>query len=205
MSASPPAPIEPANRRDIPQLSRLLAESLFDDPLQRWMFPDTSRRMATSEWMFRRLLKSKIAQGMVRVIRDNNQQVASVAVWTPPHPPAPTRWGHYSESLFMRWVHGKRIHEIRDGFTALAARLPCVRYWYLQVLATSPAQRGQGHASRLVHEQLTLSTASGELMALQTSNPVNLAYYRKLGFEVADELVLQEQFPVWLMCLDQQA
>jgi ribosomal protein S18 acetylase RimI-like enzyme len=205
MTDRPATLIEPAQPRDIPQLAHLLAESLFDDPLQRWMFPDATRRMATSEWMFRRLLKSKIAQRTVRVIRDNNQQVASVAVWTPPHPPAPTRWEHYSESLFMRWVHGKRIHEIRDGFTALAARLPRVRYWYLQVLATSPAQRGQGHAGRLVHEQLTLSTASGELIALQTSNPANLAYYQKLGFEVADELVLQNRFPVWLMCRNADA
>jgi ribosomal protein S18 acetylase RimI-like enzyme len=164
------------------------------------MFPNATRRMATSEWMFRRLLKSKIAQGLVRVIRDDNQQVASAAVWTEPHPPAPTRWEHYSESLFMRWVHGKRIHEIRDGFTALAARHPRVPYWYLQALATSPAQRGQGHAARLLQEQFSLSSASGELIALETSNPANLPYYQKFGFEVADELVLQEQFPVWLMC-----
>jgi hypothetical protein len=82
MAERAPILIESALKRDIPQLAHFLAESLFDDPLQRWMFPDTARRRGTSEWMFRRLLKSKIALGTVRIIRDAAGQVASAAVWT---------------------------------------------------------------------------------------------------------------------------
>ena len=192
--------IELANSRDIPQLARLLAESLLEDPLQQWMFPDSTRRMATSEWMFRRLLKQKIAQGMVRIIRDDAGQVASAAVWTQPHPPPPSHWEHYAESLFMRWIHGKRIHEIRDGFTALAARHPRVPYWYLQALATASAQRGQGHAGLLLEEKIGECNASGTMIALETSNPTNLSYYQRFDFQIADELKLGNLFPVWLMC-----
>jgi ribosomal protein S18 acetylase RimI-like enzyme len=105
----------------------------------------------------------------------------------------------------MRWVFGKRVHEIRDGFTALAARHPRVPYWYLQALATSPAHRGQGHAARLLQEKFLECDASGVMIALETSKPASLSYYQKLGFEVADELVLQEAFPVWLMCRNADA
>ncbi len=200
MTMSCQSPIEFAQMSDIRQLARLLAESLFDDPLQQWLFPDERGRLAASARMFRRLLKSKIAEGMVRVIRDRSNLVASAAVWTPPYPPAPSRWEHYAESLFMRWTYGKRIHEVRRGFTALANRHPREPYWYLQALATTPAQRGEGHAARLLQEQISLCGSTQELMALETSQFTNLAYYQKLGFQVEHELLLSENLPVWLMC-----
>lgn len=194
------SPIEAANAADVPQLTRLLAESLFDDPLQRWLFRDERSRLSASARMFRRLLKPKIAEGLVRVIRDRSDQVASVAVWTPPHPPAPSRWEHYAESFFMRWTYGKRIHEVRRGFTALANRHPREPYWYLQALATASQARGQGHAARLLEEQIRLCGSTQALMALETSQLTNLAYYQKFGFQVDDELLLSENLPVWLMC-----
>jgi ribosomal protein S18 acetylase RimI-like enzyme len=200
MSKSVSLPIQSATARELPQLARVLAESLFDDPLQQWLFPNAKRRLATSEWMFRRLLRPKISHDLVRVIRDANARIASVAVWTPPYPPAPTRWEHSCESFFMRWVYGKRIHEVRDGFTALATRHPSAPYWYLQALATMPAERSKGHAKRLLEEKFRESESNGVMIALETSNPTNLAYYQKTGFQIQDELKLIDSLPVWLMC-----
>ena len=194
------SPIEPACAGEISQLARLLTVSLVDDPLQRWLFPDDKRRLATSERVFRRLLRPKVAQGLVRVIRDAGGQVASVAVWTPPHPPAPSRWERYAESFFMRLTYGKRIHEVRRGFTALADRHPREPYWYLQALVTAPQARSQGQAARLLREQISLCGSTQELIALETSQPTNLTYYQKFGFHVANELLLVEGLPVWLMC-----
>lgn len=200
MTMPRPAPIEAAHAGDRSRLARLLAESLFDDPLQCWLFPDAHGRLAASEKMFRRLLKPKIAAGLVRVIRSVESMIASAAVWTPPHPPAPSRWEHYAESLFMRWTYGRRIHEVRRGFTALANRHPREPYWYLQALATAPEQRGQGHAARLLGEQMQVASATSELIALETSQSTNVAYYQKFGFRVADELMLEAGLPVWLLC-----
>ena len=200
MSTSSQSPIESAQPRDVPQIVRLLAESLFHDPLQCWLFPDESRRFAASERMFRRFLQPKIGVGLVRVIRDTKEEITSVAVWTPPCPPAPSRWEHYAESLYMRWTHGKRIHEVRRGFTALASRHPREPNWYLQALATKPEHRGRGYAAQLLQEQIVHCQATGDLIALETSRPTNVPYYQKLGFHVADELMLTENLPVWLMC-----
>jgi ribosomal protein S18 acetylase RimI-like enzyme len=192
-------PIESASKSEVRQIASLLAESLFHDPLECWLFPDERSRLATSERMFRRLLRAKVADGLVRVIRNADNQVASVAVWTPPHPPAPSRWEHYAESFFMRWTYGKRIHEVRRGFTALATRHPNVPYWYLQALATRVEWRGQGHARCLLDEKFREADSQGVLTALETSLPANVAYYEKLGFQVADELMLAPGLPVWLM------
>jgi GNAT superfamily N-acetyltransferase len=192
--------IESANCRDLTCAANLLAESLFDDPLQQWLFPVAKKRLAATTRMFRHLLKPKLADGLVRVIRDSTGELASVAVWTPPYPPAPSRWEHYAESFFMRLTYGRRIHEVREAFTKLAARHPQSPYWYLQALATRADRRGQGHARCLMDEKFREANFQGVITALETSNPANVAYYEKLGFQIADELMLAEGLPVWLMC-----
>lgn len=44
-----------------------------------------------------------------------------------------------------------------------------------------------------------LAAAAAVPVWLETSNPRNLAYYRRLGFEVVDELAAPPVPPVWTM------
>jgi ribosomal protein S18 acetylase RimI-like enzyme len=192
--------IESADRRDLNVVASLLAESLFDDSLQQWLFPDAKGRLATTTRMFRHLLKSKLAVGLVRIVRDGAGELASVAVWTPPSPPAPSRFERYAESFFMRVTYGRRIHEVREAFTKLAARHPPQPYWYLHALATRPDHRGQGLAGRLLDEKSHEPDSQGVPTALETSSTANVAYYERLGFTVIDEARLTPGLPVWLMC-----
>ena len=100
----------------------------------------------------------------------------------------------------MRLAHGKRIHEVRQGFTDLAARHPQQPYWYLLALATAELHRGQGHAAKLIESKIEQCDAAGQPVALETSLPGNLAYYERFGFLKADELRLETGPTVWLMC-----
>jgi ribosomal protein S18 acetylase RimI-like enzyme len=197
---SPAQSIESATRLDLNGVASLLAESLFDDPLQQWLFPNASKRLAATTRMFRHLLKPKLAAGLVRIIRHSTGELASVAVWTPPYPPAPSRFERYTESFFMRLTYGRRLHEVREAFTKLAARHPHQPYWYLQALATRADQRGQGHARKLLDEKFSVSDANCLLLGLETSNPTNVPYYERLGFAIVNEARLTPQLPVWLMC-----
>jgi len=187
-------------RQEIPALARLLAAELANDPLQRWLFPSDRTRLKASERLFRRLVTPRVPQGSVSVSRNVGGQLACVAVWTPPHPPALSRWERLAESLAMRMAHGKRIHEIRAGLTALAARHPQQPYWYLLALATAEEQRSQGHATRLLESKFEDCDAAGKLMALETSLPENLSYYKRFDFQVEHELQLENGPNVWLMC-----
>jgi ribosomal protein S18 acetylase RimI-like enzyme len=200
MESSTANKIESATKQELASAASVLAELLFDDPLQQWLFPDATKRLARTTRMFWHLLKPKIRAGLVRVIRDSTGELASVAVWTPPYPHAPSRWEHHAESLFMRLTFGKRIHEVRAAFTKLAARHPQQPYWYLQALATRSDQRGKGHARRLLAEKFSDADANCLVIALETSNGANMAYYQRLGFAVVDEERLTPQLPVWLMC-----
>ena len=92
----------------------------------------------------------------------------------------------------MRMAHGKRIHEIRAGFTALAARHPQQPYWYLLALATAEEQRGQGHATRLLESKIEECDANGKLIALETSLPENLSYYERFGFTGGERVAIEK-------------
>ncbi len=199
---SVPQPVSRASRREIAAIVRLLAESLSNDPLQRWLFPEDQSRLKASERLFRRLVSPRIAEGLVSVTHTESGQLASVAVWTAPHPPAPSRWEQLAESLSMRWAHGMRIHEVREGLTALARRHPQQPYWYLMALATAEKQRGNGHAARLLEAKINASESVGQMIALETSLAENISYYERFGFRTVDELQLANGPSVWLMCRD---
>lgn len=187
--------IQQASREDIPYLAGILARALDDDPVSRWMFPDDERRPRSQEIDFGRLIKSHLKTRNVWTIDRK-----CVAIWTPPNPPQQTRFQRYRESLYMRWMHGRRVHQVRDCLQRMAERHPSTPYWYLLALATDVHLHGQGFASRLLNEKLAQCDKNGEQIALETSKESNLSFYEKFGFVVVDTLVVDEGVTSWLMC-----
>jgi len=193
-NGSSPPPVRRASRIDIPALAALLGKTLTDDPLLRWIFPEDSQRNKGVARHFARLLKPRIRDGVVTTIDGK-----SVAVWTPPNPPQPSRWERYQESFHMRLAHGRRIHSVRDCFERMARRHPPAPHWYLLALATENACQGQGLAGRLLEERFLHCDKEGQTVVLETSKESNLTYYERFGFVVTDELRIDEGVQTWLM------
>lgn len=187
--------VQRAAQREIPVVAELLARTLADDPLMKWMFPDDRRRNKQVARHFARLLRPHIERGVVTTIG-----LKSVAVWTTPNPPRQTRWERYRESLYMRLAHGRRVHEVRDCLRRMAERHPRSPHWYLLALATDRDWRGQGLAGRLLEEMLDECDQNGQAAALETSLESNLAFYERFGFRVTDALRVDDGLTIWLMC-----
>lgn len=187
--------IQLASRAELPVLADILARALDDDPVSRWMFPVADRRLRSQVIDYGRLLKHHFKTRSVWTIDRK-----CVAIWVPPNPPQQTLFERYRESLYMRWMHGRRVHEVRDCLQRMAERHPSTPYWYLLALATDPDSQGQGLASRLLNEKLAQCDKHGAQVALETSKESNLAFYQKFGFVVVHELVVDEGVKTWLMC-----
>jgi len=119
------------------------------------------------------------------------------------NPPQQTLWERYRESLYMRYTHRRRVHQVRDCLQRMAERHPRSPHWYLLALATDGDCRGQGMATRLLEDMLGCCDREGQQVALETSNESNLAFYERFGFVVTDELLIDEGVKTWLMCRDQ--
>jgi len=70
-------------------------------------------------------------------------------------------------------------------FTAGVTKLrPAQPYWYLEVVGVEPAAQGMGIGTRLLEPVLTVADEAGQLCYLETITERNVAWYRRLGFEV---------------------
>jgi len=183
--------IRNASSVDIPVLAALLGRAFYHDPLLRWIFPKDEIRSKGIDRHFSRLLKPRIGRGVVTTINSK-----SVAVWTPPNPPVQSLLERYSESFHMRRAHG----QIRNCFQRMAERHPPFPHWYLLALATDDTCRGQGLAGLLLEDMFRRCDRDSQKVVLETSTESNLAYYKKFGFVVTDELLIGDGVKSWLMC-----
>lgn len=63
--------------------------------------------------------------------------------------------------------------------------------WYLVYIGTRPSGRGKGYARKLVDYVTVKADKEGRACYLESSNEVNEAIYRKMGFEVSKRIYLQ--------------
>jgi len=63
--------------------------------------------------------------------------------------------------------------------------------WYLVYIGTKSTARGKGLARKCIEHVTAKADSEGRVCYLESSNDVNPIIYRKLGFEVVDELVLE--------------
>ena len=70
--------------------------------------------------------------------------------------------------------------------TSVTKRHPEQPYWYLENVGVEPAVQGLGAGTQLLEPVLALADAVGQPCYLETQTERNVAWYRKLGFEVRD-------------------
>ena len=81
-------------------------------------------------------------------------------------------------------------------FLALCAAAPAparaagdaARGRYLAILGVEPARQGTGIGAALMRHRLERCDRDGLLAYLESSNPRNVPFYRRHGFEVLDEI-----------------
>ncbi|TNF31223.1 MAG: GNAT family N-acetyltransferase, partial [Deltaproteobacteria bacterium] len=82
----------------------------------------------------------------------------------------------------------------------LAEHHPRAPHWHLFQLGVDPARQGHGLGRAIMEHAVALADADRVPAYLETSNPVNLPFYRRFGFEVLETLSGGGDMPpVWTM------
>jgi ribosomal protein S18 acetylase RimI-like enzyme len=71
-------------------------------------------------------------------------------------------------------------------------------HWYLEFIGTSDSARGKGLGSALLEDGLS----HGVPTYLESSNPRNLGFYKRHGFQVVRELAMNAGPPQWTLWRD---
>jgi ribosomal protein S18 acetylase RimI-like enzyme len=185
--------VRPATEDDSPAVRHVLHRALSDDPFVRWLARGQPK--AIDSYFALMLERIALPKGVVHVV-DVAGELASVALWAPPHTFELT----VGESLRMLPTMVSVIGAFR--FTRVAAILdeveaarPPEPRWLLTLLGTLPERRGRGLASAVLAPVLERCDREGACTVCETSAPENLTFYGRHGFEVVGERALGADGP----------
>ncbi|WP_422746246.1 GNAT family N-acetyltransferase [Mycobacterium sp. WMMD1722] len=188
--------VRPAARTDIGGLSRVLARAFQDDPVMAWMMPDGRRRARGLPRMFATMVRHHFLGGGGCEVAEQGNRTGAAALWDPPG-----RWkqSRREEMLMLpafllamgaRSVRGQQLTEL------MKQHHPEEPHWYLAVIGSDPTVRGAGFGNALMRSRLDRVDAEHAPAYLESSNPDNIPYYLRFGFEITGEIVLPDGGPV---------
>jgi len=172
-----------------------VATRAFDaDPFYRWLWPERRTERV------RRLMRLALRRCRVR------REAAGFVAWHAPDV-ADVRAGLAdvvpASGLALRIMIDpcgwRRLARGVGVLRELARARPREPHVHLELLAVDAAARGQGVGKRLLGDLLAHADGRGWPVVLETTNPDNLALYRRFGFEVTHEARRAGVPPAWSM------
>ncbi|MFF5288985.1 GNAT family N-acetyltransferase [Paractinoplanes globisporus] len=168
-----------AGPADIDRIVEILTVAFFDDPLWGPAFPDAERRaeQAAGLWRFYVTCVQRYPWTFLTAGGE------ATSVWIPPGGVELTGAEEHELERLLLATTGR---ETTDGILGIMAQFDAARprepHFYLGLIGTHDAHRGQGHGMRLLAENLAAVDTRGAAAYLESSNPVNDIRYERLGF-----------------------
>ncbi|WP_448420933.1 GNAT family N-acetyltransferase [Mycolicibacterium sp. XJ1819] len=183
-------------------MSTVLARAFYDDPVMVWMLPDGAGRRHALRLMFAAMIRHHFLHtGGAEVARGGH--VGAAALWDPPGQWRNTRrQGLLMMPGFIR-AFGLRARRGQQIAALMKANHPEEPHWYLAVIGSDPTVRGAGYGHAVMRSRLDRCDAEYAPAYLESSNPDNIGYYQRFGFEVTGEITLPDGGPkMWPMWRD---
>ena len=191
--------VRPARRSDVPALARVLGRAFQDDPVMMWMQPDNTRRAAALAGFFGALTRYHYLAGAGVEVALLGSGVAAAALWDPPGKGEPSPREQIAMLPAVIRAFRGRLGEGRALTEQMKAVHPEEPHWYLGILGSDPDSRGGGFGHALMTSRLDRCDAAGAPAYLESSNPANIGYYNRFGFDVTGEIVIPDGPSLWPM------
>lgn len=165
----------------------LLAASHADYPGFRHLFADPSRRRRVVRPFMTAAARDAAAHGEALVAEDQDG-ILGVALWMPPgtFPLSAMRKARMTPALLQVAVAARgRFPAFARVGAILEADHPPRPFWYLQALGVHPRAQRRGVGTRLVAPALARADEAGVACHLHTSDPANIDFYMRFGFQVS--------------------
>jgi ribosomal protein S18 acetylase RimI-like enzyme len=195
-------PIEtrPARRTDVAAVARVLGLAFYDDPVICWLQPNPGKRRAALPGFFGALARHHFLAGGGVELAASEAGAGAAALWDPPG-----RWVQAPREQIAMVPAVVRAFRGRLGIARalseeMKANHPEEPHWYLAMIGSDPRVRGAGFGNALLRSRLDRCDAEGAPAYLESSNPDNIGYYHRFGFEVTGEIAMPGGGPpLWPM------
>jgi GNAT superfamily N-acetyltransferase len=170
-----------ATATDSDRVIATIVDAFHRDPLWSWICPNPLRRREQHAMIFGLYVESALPNEGVWMA---DESASAVAVFTPP---GLTELSERAEARLEQLIGeqlGPHAPAVLKTFERFEAAIPEERsFYYLSLLATDPASRGQGLGMGLLAELVELADRVGQPTYLESTNPANTPRYERLGFE----------------------
>ena len=169
----------------------VLVDGFMDNPVLGWVFRDEATRGEGIRGYTEVFRAAYGAQGVLELEAGGD----GAALWAEPGTPA--LGGEHAMALveLVRKFNGDRTELVLSTLGVIEA--PAEPHWYLNMLAARRGARSRGIGARLLEPYLERADAEGIGIYLESSNPRNLGFYRRYGFEnLGEAIVLPDVGPV---------
>jgi ribosomal protein S18 acetylase RimI-like enzyme len=193
--------VRPAARADVGELSKVLGRAFYDDPVMAWMLPDPVARRRKLHRVFGALTRHHhLSRGGVEVAGVGSD-IGAAALWDPPGGWRHTTAEQVRAAPGLLLAFGRALRRGQQAEELMQRNHPEEPHWYLAVIGSDPEVRGTGQGQALMRSRLDRCDAEHAPAYLESSNPANIGYYQRFGFEVTGEIVLPDggpsMFPMW--------
>jgi GNAT superfamily N-acetyltransferase len=194
-------------------MSVTLGRAFFDDPVMCWMLPDADLRRRKLHRLFASLTRHHhLARGGVEVAPVSSpgslrscppdaQGIGGAALWDPPGEWQTTRTQELRAMPGLLLAFGRSLQRGLAVEELMKKAHPVEPHWYLAIIGSDPDVRGKGFGQVLMKSRLDRCDAEHAPAYLESSNPDNVPYYQRFGFEVTGEITLPnggpKLIPMW--------
>jgi ribosomal protein S18 acetylase RimI-like enzyme len=151
------------------------------DPAARWSWPRPEDYLRNMPLLAHAFGGKSFTLGTADAIDD----LAGVALWLPP---GVTSDEEALGTLFERTAPAAIQQDLAGVFEQMASFHPHEPHWYLPLIGVDPARQGQQLGDKLMAHALARCDADRLPAYLESSNPRNLGFYQRHGFEMLGKI-----------------
>jgi len=190
-----------AQRRDVREMSTVIARAFYDDPVMSWMLPDDRTRLKALTRAFAGLTRHHFLSRGGSEVGWRDGAIGAATLWDPPGQRKASSLEDLVMMPMMLWAFRSRASASVQVMELMEEHHPEELHWYLMVIGSDPSVRGAGFGQALMRSRLDRCDAEGAPAYLENTNPKNESYYLRFGFEVTAEIKLPDggpsMWPMW--------
>lgn len=163
---------------EVDQAIATLVLAFGTDPIARWMYDDPHQYLEYIPRLFRALGTGAFEAGAAHRTSDG----LGVSLWLPP--------GVHGddgllEAVVAESIVGEKQAEVAAVFERTEHYRPTAPHWYLSLIGVEALHRNKGRGAVLLQHGLRQCDRDHRPAYLWSSNPLNISFYEKHGFEIA--------------------
>ena len=183
---------------DSAEVCALLAETIGEQAVARWLMPDAVSRRETSPAYFEIFVDHAVQHGEIYATVDpGSGELVGVALWFPFTRPIPPPRDY---DLRLKDVCGSSFDRVRELDAALEVHHPVHPHHYLAFLAVRPDKQNLGIGSALLARHHARTDAADIPVYLEANDLRNRDLYLRHGYVVESMIQLPDGGPpIWPM------